>query len=118
MAHHAQAESVRGPIEAVQQVTQLLHVLGVVEQIAGRTDSDAATPADEHDRLGGAYEMAPALIRRRFDALADETSIWAAVGVEALLAARDAPAPPRAAAAHLADQLQTALQRMRKLLAN
>ena len=46
------------------------------------------------------------IVQRRFEALAAETALWAAAGVEALLAAGDA-APPRAAAARLAEPRST-----------
>ena len=65
--------------------------------------------------MSDAYERALPVVRRRFDSLSGETSGWAAAGVEALLAAGQ-DAPPRAAAARLASQLDLALAEMAALL--
>ncbi|MNC94056.1 hypothetical protein D3C83_108210 [compost metagenome] len=54
-------------------------------------------------------------MQRRFEALANETALWAAAGVEALLASGDG-APSRAAAARLARQLDNALAALGALL--
>lgn len=105
-------------IDAGDQLARLRHVLRLVEQIAGRTISGAENDValDEGARLSGAYENALPVVQRRFDTLAGETATWAAAGVEALLASGDEAAPPRAAAACLADELRRALARLATIL--
>lgn len=113
MTRHAAPDPQPGRNDAGQQVAQLRHLLGLVEEVAGRTppqDGDAAL--DEAARISGAYEAAVPLARRRFDALAAETAGWAAEAVEALLAGEGAPS---AAAARLADELGAALDGMGRL---
>jgi hypothetical protein len=91
-----------------RQLARLSEALQLVERIAGRSGPErAGRRLDEGARLGEAYARALPVARRRFEALAAETSIWAAAGVEALLAAGEAA--PRAAAARLARALDRAL---------
>jgi len=95
-----------------RQVAQLREALRLVERIAGGTAPPGHDDAlDEAARISIAYETALPVVQRRFEALAAETAIWAAAGVEALLAA-ESGAPPRAAAARLARQLDAALSRL------
>jgi hypothetical protein len=98
------------------KAAQLRHVLGLVEQIAGRGpgDEDGGQALDRSARNSAAYDAALPIVQRRFDALALETSTWAAAGVEALLAGGGDP--PRAAAARLADELSRALARLESIL--
>ena len=104
--------------DAGQQVAQLRHVLGLVEQIAGRdTPSSAGDAAlDEGARISSAYWDAAPIVQRRFDTLSSETAAWAATAVEALLAAQGSDAPPRAPAARMADELRTALKELARIL--
>ena len=95
-----------------RQIAQLREALRLIERIAGRPAGPQADDAlDEAARISAAYEAALPVVQRRFEALAAETAIWAAAGVEALLAAGEA-APPRAAAARLADSLGKALREL------
>jgi hypothetical protein len=120
MTHQSPGYDAAGPADAGQQVAQLRHVLGLVGQIAGRGAPLLATDAllDENARIISAYSNASSLVQRRFDALAGETAAWATSGIEALLAVDDGDEPPRAAASRLALELETALQRMARLLAH
>ena len=116
MTHQAPPSvPVAGP-DPGRQVARLREALRLIERIAGRPASPAHDDAlDEAARISGAYDSALPVVQRRFDALAAETAIWAAAGVEALLAAGEAE-PPRAAAARLAGQLDAALSAMAALL--
>jgi hypothetical protein len=116
MTHQAPPSApVAGP-DPGRQVAQLREALRLVERIAGGPASPSHEAAlDEAARLSIAYEAALPVVQRRFEALAAETAIWAAAGVEALLAAQ-AAAPPRAAAARLARQLDAALSQLAALL--
>jgi hypothetical protein len=115
MTHQAPPSApIAGP-DPGRQLAQLREALRLVERIAGQESAPASDDAlDEAARLSSAYGAALPLVQRRFEALAAETAIWAAAGVEALLAA-DAT-PPRAAAARLARQLDAALSAMAALL--
>ena len=106
-----------GGADPGRQVAQLRELLALVRAIAGQTPGKAERDSmlDEAARVSDAYERALPVDRRRFDALAGETSGWAAAGVEALLAAGD-ELQPRAAAARLASQLDLALAEMAALL--
>jgi hypothetical protein len=118
MTHQSPGYDAAGPADAGQQVARLRHVLGLVGQIAGRSAPPPATDAllDENARIISAYSHASTLVQRRFDALAGETAAWATSGIEALLAVGNGGEPPRVAASRLATELETALQRMGKLL--
>jgi len=116
MTHQAPPSVPTAGPDPGRQLAQLREALRLVERIAGRT----ATPSrddrlDEAARISGAYETALPVVQRRFEALAAETAIWAAAGVEALLAAPDA-APPRAAADRLAARLEAALTDLAAIL--
>lgn len=105
------------PVGAGRQVEQLRHILGLVEQIAGRKAPLAVEAAiDENARISSAYEEAAPIVKRRFDALTMETAAWAAAGIQALLIAKADADPPRAAAAGLADELAAALRRLNRLV--
>lgn len=99
-----------------RRVAQLREALRLVDRISGRADSAPSDAAlDEAARVSGAYDRAPPIVQRRFDALAGEAAGWAAAGVEALLAG-GAGAPARAAATRLAVRLDDALSEMTALL--
>ncbi|HYN46412.1 MAG TPA: hypothetical protein VES64_06945 [Allosphingosinicella sp.] len=116
MTHQAPPSlAVAGP-DPGRQVARLREALRLIERIAGRSASPAHDDAlDEAARISAAYDAALPVVQRRFESLAAETAIWAAAGVEALLAAGEAE-PPRAAAARLAGQLDAALSAMAALL--
>lgn len=99
-----------------RQLAQLREALQLVERIAGSGPGrQREALLDEAARVSDAYDRALPIVQRRFDALATETAAWAAAGVEALLAA-GAAAPPRAAAARLALQLDRALDTLTALI--
>ena len=118
MTHQSPAFAMPATNDAGRQVAQLRHVLTLVEQIAGRPagaeDRDAAL--DESARISGAYDDAVPIVQRRFDALVAETALWAAAGVEALLAANSPDRQSRGAAAALADELARALRTINRVL--
>jgi hypothetical protein len=113
MTHQAPPISPSAGADPGRQLAQLREALRLVERIAGREGS-AEAGLDEAARLSAAYDRSLPVAQRRFDALAAETAIWAAAGVEALLAAGE-PAP-RAAAARLADSLGKALRELESAL--
>ena len=117
MSAHASANMVTPPVDAGRRIEQLRHILGLVEQIAARgAPSQVERAIDGDARISSAYEEASPIVRRRFDALTMETAAWAAAGIQVLLVAKaDAPSP-RAAAAGLADELDTALKKLSRLL--
>ena len=117
MTHQSASLSSPALVDAGRQIAQLRQVGSLVGQIPGRSatdDQDAAL--DENARIAAAYDDAMPILRRRFDALAAETSAWAAAGVAALIAAGRDGEPPKAAAATLADELDRALARLAVLL--
>ena len=108
MTHHAPPSTSLPGFDPGRQVAQLREALTLVAEIAGRDVSSRDAALNEAARLSAAYEAAPPIVQRRFDALAAETAAWAASGVEALLAAR-AERPAKAAASRLADELERGL---------
>lgn len=116
MTRHAPPPAPLPGADPGRQVAQLRELLRLVERIAGRADERSGDgPLDEAALLSEAYERALPVAQRRFDALQQETAAWAAAGVEALLSAAVA-APPRAAAARLADRIQATLSDLAKLV--
>jgi hypothetical protein len=115
MTHQAPPSPAPAGPDPGRQVAQLREALGLVERIAGEGRAPHDHGLDEAARISGAYDIALPVVQRRFEALAQETALWAAAGVEALLAAGDAD-PPRAAAARLARRLDSALSEMAALL--
>jgi hypothetical protein len=117
LTHQSSTPQLAASAEAGRQVAQLRHVLGLVEQIAGKeSGSHGDAGLDENARVSSAYEAAPPIVRRRFDALAEEAVAWATAGVQALVAAKGDPMPPRAAAAGLADELSAVLRKLGRLI--
>ena len=96
-----------------RQIAQLREALALVERLAGRA-APAGDGLEEAARISAGHDRAPPIVRRRFDALAAESAVWTASGVEALLAAGDRP--PRAAAVRLADSIRAALSDLEALL--
>lgn len=114
MTHQAPpSPPVAGP-DPGRQIAQLREALRLVERIAGE-ESRHEAGLDEAATISSAYDVALPVVQRRFEALANETALWAAAGVEALLAAGQG-APSRAAAARLARQLDGALEDLAALL--
>lgn len=118
MTHQSPAFAMPAMNDAGRQVAQLRHVLTLVEQIAGRPDRDQGGDAalDESARISGAYDDAVPIVQRRFDALIAETALWAAAGVEALLAANSPDRQSQGAAAALAHELARALRDIARVL--
>jgi hypothetical protein len=114
MTHQAPPSPASAGPDPGHQIAQLREALRLVERIAGeeRTHDRAL---DEAARISSAYDIALPVVQRRFEALANETALWAAAGVEALLASGDGT-PSRAAATRLARQLDTALADLAALL--
>jgi hypothetical protein len=98
-------------------VAELRHVLGLVEEIAGRAPAGSEAAAlDEAARIEAAHAHAWPIAQRRFDRLAAETASWAAAGVEVLIALEESGRPATTAAAKLADELSAALDRLEPIL--
>jgi len=115
MTHQAPPSSpIAGP-DPGRQLAQLREALRLIERIAGRPVSPESDTLDEAAHLSAAYDAALPIVQRRFEAIAAETAIWAAAGVEALLSATEGP-PPRAAAERLAGQLDAALSDLAAIL--
>ena len=117
MTHHA-PPSPHAPAPGAdpgRQVAQLHEALRLVERLAGSGAGDRERRLEAAAQVSGAYDRALPIVQRRFDALAEETSVWAAAGVEALLAA-GRKAPAQAAAARLALQLEDALGELTDLI--
>jgi hypothetical protein len=116
MTHQAPPSSAPPGADPGRQVAQLREALRLVERIAGRQESSSREARlEEAARISDAYERALPIAQRRFEALVAETALWAAAGVEALLAAGAEP-PPRAAASRLAATLERTLSEMAVLL--
>ena len=117
MTHHSPSPPAPAGADPGAQLAQLREALALVERIAGRNAGGVRREAllEEAAQVSADYERALPIVQRRFDALAVETSAWAAAGVEALLAAGTV-APPRAAAGRLADQLARAIAALTVLL--
>jgi hypothetical protein len=115
MTHQAPPSPAPPGIDPGRQVAQLREALRLVERIAGRPEcATDERRLDEAARISEAYGRALPVAQRRFEALAAETAVWAAAGVEALLAAGEAA--PRAAAARLALSLERTLSELADLL--
>jgi len=114
MTHQAPPSSASAGPDPGRQIAQLREALRLVERLSGEARADERG-LDEAAHISGAYAIALPVVQRRFEALAGETALWAAAGVEALLAAGNGT-PSRAAAARLARQLDTALADLAALL--
>lgn len=114
MTHQAPPIPASAGPDPGRQIAQLREALRLVERLAGeeRTHDRAL---DEAARISSAYDVALPVVQRRFDALANESALWAAAGVEALLASGEGE-PSRAAAVRLARQLDNALADLAALL--
>jgi len=116
MTHQAPPSAAAAGADPGRQVAQLREALRLVERIAGRPESASSEDRlDEGARISEAYARALPVAQRRFEALVAETALWAAAGVEALLAAGEG-GPPRAAAARLAATLERTLSEISILL--
>jgi hypothetical protein len=98
-----------------RQVASLREALLVVRSIAGFEAAEGAeAQLEEAAQFSIAYERACPVVQRRFDAMSGEMAAWAAAGVEALLAAGDAP--PALPAERLAGAMEDGLARLQALL--
>ena len=114
MTHQAPPTPATAGPDPGRQIAQLREALRLVERIAGETRTHEGA-LDEAARLSAAYAAALPVVQRRFEALASESALWAAAGVEALLAAGSEP-PSRTAAVRLARRLEIALGELAALL--
>ena len=114
MTHQAPPTPASAGPDPGRQIAQLREALRLVERLAGEQRAHDRG-LDEAARISSAYDVALPVVQRRFEALANETALWAAAGVEALLASGNG-APSRAAAMRLARQLDTALGDLAALL--
>ena len=114
MTQHAPFAETAAGADVGRQLAQLREALRLVERLAGEERAHERA-LDEAASISSAYEIALPVVQRRFDALANETALWAAAGVEALLASGNG-APSRAAAVRLARQLDGALGDLAHLL--
>lgn len=101
--------------DAGRQFARLGNVLDLVRQIAGERGLGRDRALDESARVSSAYEDAAPIVRSRFDTLVGEASGWTAAGLD-VLAAADPRKRPRAAASRLAEELDTAMADLKKLL--
>jgi hypothetical protein len=116
MTHQAPPSPVPAGADPGRQVAQLREVLRLVGTLSGETGGGPAdSTLDAAARVSAAYDRAPPIVQRRFDALAAEAAAWAAAGVEALVAPGDRPVA-RAAAARLARRIERALDELAGLL--
>jgi len=114
MTHQAPPTPASAGPDPGRQIAQLREALRLVERLAGEERAHERA-LDEAALISSAYDAALPVVQRRFEALAGETALWAAAGVEALLAAGNGT-PSRAAAIRLARQLDTALGDLATLL--
>lgn len=115
MIHLSSIEYAVDGTEAGRQIAQLLHVLALAEAIAGQSPSFDALA--EAARIGSAYEEAPHIAQRRFDAFVEETAAWASAGVNAVIGVSDRPHRPHAAARRLAEELARAISKLGQMVA-
>jgi hypothetical protein len=109
MTHQAPPSAPPPGSDPGRQVAQLGEALRLVERLAGRPDQGGEAGLDAAARISEAYARALPVAQRRFETLAAETTLWAAAGVEALLAGEP---PSRAAANRLAASLERALKEL------
>jgi len=114
MTHQAPPSAVPSGADPGRQVAQLHELKRLVERIARRAPAAQEAALDAAARTSEAYDRAPPIAQRRFDALAAESAAWAAAGVQALLAAEGET--PRAAAGRLADALDDTLSELAEVL--
>ncbi len=116
MTHQTHGHYTRVPIDAGRQIAQLRQVLVLVKELAGRSSAPMAneTSLAEMAQVSSVYGNALPIVQRRFDALAAETACWSAAAIEALLHAGEQRSP--AAARRLADELNSTLRDLLKLL--
>lgn len=115
MTHQAPPTPAYPDSDPGRRVASLREALMLVRGIAGAPGvPNSEALLNEAAAVSVAYDQATPVVRRRFDAMVGETSAWAAAGVEALLAAGDAP--PRHPAERLAEELDGALKGLIRLL--
>ena len=99
-----------------RQIADLRHLLALVQEIVGES-SPSGDALNEMARISSDYDAAPAIVQRRFDACATETTEWAAAGIKAVTGSSGSH-PPRAAARRLADELGRAIKRLGKIVSS
>ncbi|MGQ0661903.1 hypothetical protein [Sphingosinicella sp.] len=114
MTHQPPSFSAAPADDPGNRIAQLREALALVERLAGRQAQASDAGLDEAATISAGHDRAPPIVRRRFDALAAESAVWTASGVEALLAAGENPS--RAAAARLAGAIRATLAEMRELV--
>lgn len=99
------------------QIAQLHQILTLVEEM-GEADLRRGDPVLDMARVANAYQASSPIVRRQFDALAEETERWAAAAVEALIGSQPGQLrrPSRPAARRVANELAKALDRLEALL--
>jgi hypothetical protein len=104
-------------VDAGERIASLRGILALVERMgAGDTDPTPSDEAlDEAARLSAAYADAPAVSRRRFDALAEDTTAYAAAGIAALMRARGSDGA-RSAARLLAGEMRRSIAALAAIL--
>jgi len=117
MSRHEPTAAGPGFADAGERIARLHGTLAMVERIG---DPAAQAQAPEHAleqaaRLSTAYGDAPAIARRRFDALADDAAAYATAGVSALMRVRASPGTP-AAARLLARELRRSIRALVAIL--
>lgn len=108
MTHQSPLSADPAAVDPGRQVTQLVEALELVQRVAG-TGRPVRSFLHEAASLGRAYDLAPPIVQRRFDAQANEAAAWTAAGVEALISAPHAS--PRAAAL-LCERIEEALEKL------
>jgi hypothetical protein len=118
MTHQSFDSPAARPIEAGAHVAHLRHVLGIVHEMAEFAERGGAAyhALDQAARISAAYERSLPVVRRRFDALAEETVTWTSAALAALQTARLSGNPPRAAAAQLAQELDDTLAALARMV--
>jgi len=108
MTHQSPLSANPAAVDPGRQVTQLVEALELVQRVAG-TGRPVRRFLQEAASLGRAYDLAPPIRQRRFDAQANEAAAWTAAGVEALISA---PRVTPRAAALLCERIEEALEKM------
>jgi hypothetical protein len=108
--HHA---LVPPPIPDLPDLGRLHASLTLVECMAG----ELSNAPEGQDVAARAYATAPAVARRRYDALAAETAAYAAAGLAALIRQKEASGREAVPAArHLAAEMRGSLAAMRSAI--
>ena len=115
--HQSRTAEREQPVDAGERIARLRGILALVERMgAGEAETAPSDQAlDEAARLTLAYADAPAVARRRFDALAEDTTAYAAAGIAALMRARGSEGA-RSAARLLAREMRRSIAALAAIL--